>query len=96
MIAIVARLAQCMVPSTYTYLLTCFTTCLPTCLPTRLRSEGISFDDDDCRGVVCVGVPLPNKVVVIVSSKSLHGTDGLHASMVLSVHARGRKSKESR
>ena len=24
-------------------------------------SEGISFDDDDCRGVLCVGVPLPHR-----------------------------------
>ena len=23
-------------------------------------SEGMSFDDDDCRGVICVGIPLPN------------------------------------
>ena len=57
-----------------THLLTYLLTHLLTYLPTRLRSEGISFDDDDCRGVVCVGVPLPNKAEPRIQAKARHNT----------------------
>ena len=37
-------------------------------------SEGISFDDDDCRGVVCVGLPLPNKNDPQIQAKLRHNS----------------------
>ena len=37
-------------------------------------SEGISFDDDDCRGVLCVGVPLPHKAEPRIQAKAQHNT----------------------
>ena len=35
-------------------------------------SEGMSFDDDDCRGVICVGIPLPNSNEPKLAAKKVY------------------------
>jgi Fanconi anemia group J protein len=38
-------------------------------------SEGVSFNDDFARGVICVGVPFPNSYDRTISAKMLYNNE---------------------
>ena len=44
-------------------------------------SEGVSFNDDYARGVICVGVPLPSNYDRSISAKKAYNDGKLHSKM---------------